>query len=395
MNHDTEYFTGALDADVDALIPIMTWAFAVDSEPRARQWFERAGPENLRVLRVGGRLAAGLAMVPMGQWFGGRSVTIAGIAGVMVDASQRGAGVGHTLMTQAMRELHRRRIPLATLYAATMPFYRGVGFETAGLRYRLRVPATMELRARAEVGVRTLLPEDEPAVEAAYRQRARLTSGWLDRGDYIWYRVRHPAGRPARGFCVEVDGRIEGYAYGVETRIEPRSDFFELHLSDLVATTRRSGLALLSWLRDHRSMADTYQWHGEIAGPEMGLIPERRVEATVTDQWMLRVTDVEAALADRGYPRGVQAELHVEVQDDLLAGNRGRWLLRVEDGRGRVERGGTGDLRIHAPALASLYTGLRSAEALAAMGEADGTATALATASMLFAGPAPSMPDSY
>ncbi len=395
MNHDTEYFTGALDTDLDELIPIMTWAFAVDSEPRTRQWFERAGPENLRILRVGGRLAAGLALVPMGQWFGGRSVSIAGIAGVMVDGAHRNAGLGRALMTHAMRELHQRRIPLATLYPATPAFYRAVGFETAGLRHRFRVPTTMDLAAKSGAAVRPLTPDDEPAVEQTYRRRARLTSGWLDRGDYIWYRVRSPAGRPARGFGVEVDGALEGYAYGVETRVDPRSDFFELHLSDLVATTRQSALALLGWLRGHRSMADTYQWHGELAGPVPGLLPDRRVEATVTDQWMIRVTDVEAALADRGYPRGIEAELHLEVQDDLLAGNRGRWLLRVADGRGTMERGGEGDLRIHAPALASLYTGFRSAEVLAVMGEADGTPASLATASALFAGPAPSMPDSY
>jgi predicted acetyltransferase len=74
--------------------------------------------------------------------------------------------------------------------------------------------------------------------------------------------------------------------------------------------------------------------------------------------WLLRVVDVAKALEKRGYPSGVQAELHLEVQDDLIAENNGRFILSVSHGQGEVTRGGTGELKLHIRELAPLYTSL-------------------------------------
>ncbi len=108
-------------------------------------------------------------------------------------------------------------------------------------------------------------------------------------------------------------------------------------------------------------------------------------------RWMLRLVDVRAALEARGYPPGLTARLELEVDDDLLAGNRGRITLEVADGRGSVSDGGAGALKAHVRGLAPLYSGHLDAAALAAIGLVDGSAGALATASAIFAGPAPWM----
>ena len=48
---------------------------------------------------------------------------------------------------------------------------------------------------------------------------------------------------------------------------------------------------------------------------------------------MLRIVDVAAALEARGYPAGLEAQLELEVEDELLAWNHGRLRLSVADGR--------------------------------------------------------------
>src|SRR5262249_31986324 len=109
-----------------------------------------------------------------------------------------------------------------------------------------------------------------------------------------------------------------------------------------------------------------------------------------------RVLDVAAAMTARGFPPGVSGEVHVDVAgDDIVPENAGRWLLRVEDGRAEVERGGRGTLRTDVRGLAALYTGFHSPADLRAAGFADGDDASLASATALFAGPHPWMADHF
>ena len=110
---------------------------------------------------------------------------------------------------------------------------------------------------------------------------------------------------------------------------------------------------------------------------------------------MLRVLDLPAAIAARGFPPGMTAELHLDVADDLLEENRGRWRVRIADGRAAAERGGRGDLRIDVRGLAALYTSYAGAGDLAASGLAEGTPGALAAAAAAFAGPLPWLADFF
>ena len=70
-------------------------------------------------------------------------------------------------------------------------------------------------------------------------------------------------------------------------------------------------------------------------------------------------------------------------------------LLRVAGGRAEAVRGGSGEIRLGVDSLASLYSGLSTAQVLRVMGELDGPDDAMIAASTVFAGPTPSMPDVY
>ncbi|MFN8517292.1 MAG: sterol carrier protein domain-containing protein [Chloroflexia bacterium] len=99
--------------------------------------------------------------------------------------------------------------------------------------------------------------------------------------------------------------------------------------------------------------------------------------------------DAAGALRARGYHPALTAELHFAIEDDLLPANAGNIVLRIATGRGEVERGGCGHLRLDIRALASLYTGYLAASQLAAIGALDGPAEAIALANLVFLGPAP------
>ncbi|HZM00306.1 MAG TPA: GNAT family N-acetyltransferase, partial [Planctomycetota bacterium] len=126
------------ERELAAFAEIASACFNVPEED-TRTWFERGGLRNLRLQRDGGAVAAGLLLVPMGQWFGGRAVPMTGIAGVGVPAERRGRGAALSLMRAALAELRRSGVALSTLYPATTALYRAVGYEVAGGRYALEL----------------------------------------------------------------------------------------------------------------------------------------------------------------------------------------------------------------------------------------------------------------
>ncbi len=152
----------------------------------------------------------------------------------------------------------------------------------------------------------------------------------------------------------------------------------------------------MTLIRDHRSMCDTFQWFGAPNDPLHFLADEQFVSVTHFMRWMLRIIDLPAALAARGYDDAVEGELHLEIADNLLTENAGRWILRVTDGKATVKRGGDGRIAMDIQFLAPLFSSFYSAEDLLRMGVVEASdAAQVALASRIFAGPAPWVPELY
>jgi predicted acetyltransferase len=380
------------DAEALALGAIEGWSFGFPP-PDAQRWFTTAGVDNVRVAVRGGRIVGGLLLAPMGQWFGGKSVATAGVAGVAVAPEERGSGVAIELMRAALGELRAEGTPLSTLYPATRTLYRAAGYEIAGTRYSVSIrPGDIGVRDRT-LPVRELGLADADAVAAVYSEVARHADGWLDRGPYVWQRVRAPRGDAARGFGVEVDGKLEGYLYALE---KPAPGMrFELRLTDLQATTARAARRLLGFATDHQTIGETVTWQGGPADLFVAQLPERGYTITLTEHWMIRIVSVEHALTTRGWLDGVRGSLDLEVRDALFADNAGGFVLEVADGRATVRRGGRGALRLDVRGLAALYSGFMTPWALRQAGWLEGDDAELVRAAALFAGSGSSMPDFF
>lgn len=383
------------EAELAAARDIVGQAFGTNPDD-ALAWMQKVPPEAawLRVLREGGSVAATTVLIPMGQWFGGRAVRMGGISGVGVAPARRGQGAATRLMQASLHELRREGFPLSGLYPATQPVYRRVGFEQAGSRFEIRVQVHgLDFHERT-LSLRPVQPSDLPALQDVYRRHAQRQNGWLDRSAYGWFRVAHPRGELAYGYLVEGGSGVEGYLY-LSRRAQPHGFHQELSLTDFVALTPAAGRRLLSFIGDHRSLATEVVWRGGPADPLLFLLREQTYQVKSLYQWMLRLLDVPAALQARGYPAGLSAALHFEVEDDLFPENQGRFVLEVEGGEARVRRGGEGRMRLHVRALAALYTGFLSPEALRLAGVLEADEASLHTAATVFAGPPPAMPDMY
>ena len=373
---------------------LLVHAFAV-APTELEKSLKWAGHHNLRVVRERGEVVGCLTMVRMGQFFGGRSVPMVGIAGVAVrpDASRR--GVATALMHECMRELAREGVALSSLYASTQTLYRKADFEPAGSRFVANLlPIQIEL-ASHELALRRVTDADRAAIEAFYAERAAERSGHLDRGPYIWNRVLlERFGLATHGVLVVDGDRIEGYVLYRKSAGEP--PFNQIQIADMQASTSRAYRRLWTFLRDiSTSVVSEIVHYTAPSDPAYLIHPHAHYRMKLTDNWMLRVVDARAALLARGYPPHIDTELHLDLRDDVVPGNAGRFVLRVRDGAATVDSGGNASLRLDARALAALYSGFVTPRDLVRLDRVDGDAASLDRAAAIFSGPAPWMPDMF
>jgi len=372
-------------------------AIAFGMTPKdVREWVRRAGPDRMRVVREGRTVAGGLALHAFGHWFGGRSVPAFGVAAVGILPHFRARGAGSFLMRESLLETARRGVPISTLYPATVPIYRRVGYERAGSWIFHSVPVErLDARDR-EPAVRPARKGDRRAMRALYGRSVCGASGPIDRSEYFWWRAGGQGEATARTWVIERGGRPVGYfVVEQEKRTAYPGPAYDLWMPDHAFEDAAAGRRILSFLAAHRSMAGDLRWPGGPADPLVGLLEEASVETKRHNRWMLRVVDFPKAVAARGFPREVEGEVGIEVEDALLPGNAGRWTIRVAGGRGRAVRGGRGRVKVDARGLAPIYTGYESPLALRAVGRVDGPDDDLARLGALFAGPAPWMRDGF
>jgi predicted acetyltransferase len=380
-----------------------------------RAWLRNeAGLENMRVAgRVGGpfdpshgaaRRAEGvLFRVPMGQWFGGRVVSNAGYAGVVVSPEARGFGLARGMMTAALHEARRDGFALASLNASTLTLYRKVGFELAGHCFETTVPLLLDRPFRApgakrELEVVALPREVTPSLRACRDAFARVQDGMLDRGPYCWGRVFVFRGTTMDGFgLVDAAGNLEAYAF-VSIQYQPGTLYVaKLVVNDLAWSTPRGARELLGFLSDYAPVTRTMAFKGGPTHPLLALLPQHEGTVERVDHWLLRLVDVERALVQRGYRKHVRAAATVAIADDTLPENAGVYTLAVEGGAATVTRspGASPGARLDVRALAPLYAGLRSAEEARLLGELDGDDATCAALTSIFSGGTPAMNDFY
>ncbi len=381
-------------ADLAALGGIMADAFGM-SAAYQETYFERIGRQGLRCARLDGAIAGGLAIYRLGQWFGGQSVPMAGLAAVAVAPEHRGSGVARALLTQTLRELHASEVPLSALYPATHALYRSVGYEQAGNRTVFRMPAAAFALGERNLPMHAVTPVASGRLVPLYKEWARRGAGLLDRAPAIWQRVLDPLpdGTPVRAHLVGDPGTPVGYVVHVQRG--GRGEPIELIVRDLVALTPAAARRILTFLGDHRSVVREVTWCGPLIEPLLCHLPELEQRIERIERWHLRIVHLPAALRARGYPDGVAGELHLEVSDSVIPGNEGRFVLRVSERRGEVVPGGRGDLTLDVRSLAPLYSGFLTPETLAEIGFLTGPPPAIAAAARLFAGPEPWMADFF
>jgi predicted acetyltransferase len=387
-----EYSTLAHPQDIQQLEHILEQCF-ISALGGEEAYINMIGVENFRIIRRLEQVAGGLATLNMGQWWGGQRVPMTGIAVVGIAPEYRGSGAAIALMHHTLKELYDRGIAISALYPAVQSLYRKVGYEQGG-SWCIWEIATQNIQVREQpLPLELVASINHEVFHELYQQQARQTHGYLDRHPAIWERIIQPNDKElVYTYLIGTKDQPQGYIIFTQERTNNGEILF---VKDWVLTTVAAAQTFWSFLASHRSQIQQVRWKSSAIDSLTLLLPEQTAKIKTTSRWLLRIIDAVKALELRGYPPGIQAELHLEIQDKLLTENNGKFILSVANGRGEVIKGGKGELQLDIRELAPLYTSLFTPYHLQIAGKLNGTETAILAATQIFAGASPWMADFF
>lgn len=392
MTLQFEYSTLAQPQDIQQLAVIFKHSF-VNALGGEEAYINQIGVENFRIIRESGHLIGGLATLNMGQWWGGERLPMTGIAVVAIAPEYRGSGGAIALMQHTLKELYARGIPLSALYPAVQSLYRKVGYEQGGSWYIWEVPTNAIGVREQPLPLQPVVPINHQVFHELYQQQAKLTHGYLDRHPAIWRRLIEPdENEQVYAYFIGTKDKPEGYIIFAQQRTHNGEIIF---VKDWVLKTAAATQTFWSLLASHRSQIQQVRWKSSAIDTLTLALPEQTAKISTQFRWMLRIVDVVKALSMRGYPLGLQTELHLEIQDNVVDANNGKFILSVANGRGEVTKGGKGELQLNVRELAPLYTSLFSPYHLQIAGKLHGTETAISAATQIFAASSPWVADFF
>ncbi|MHC4922712.1 MAG: GNAT family N-acetyltransferase, partial [Planctomycetota bacterium] len=198
-------------------------------------------------------------------------------------------------------------------------------------------------------------------------------------------------------YLVGPRGAEEGYVVYHHRKSVGTPWDYNIGVNDWAFTTERAGRRMLSFLKFHVGQAKFVRWVCGPTGGPLFMDREQWGEFARREIWMLRIVDVRKALAMRGYAPGVEVDVVLDIEDDIVRRNNGRFRFQVRGGRARVttSRDGQRAVSLHVRSLAPLYSGLHSPTSLARMDRIDGHPDDLGLLGTAFAGPAPWMREHF
>jgi predicted acetyltransferase len=331
----------------------------------------------------------------------GGEIAAGGVTGVGVKPSHRRRGVNTALMRAQVDDARARGEHVAVLYASQGGIYGRYGYGIASLNAAIDVETRRAAFGPwyAPAGRVRLVERDEavrlfhPVYDEVRRSRPGMMR--LDERELAYRtddRFRHD-GKSEPGFYAvhETDGRVDAYAqYRIkhDWDVVPKS---ELMLEDLTARTPQAYADMWRFVLDVDLIHRVTAWNRPSDDPLLHLVLEpRALQFRLKDALWVRLVDVGAALAARGYR--ADASFVVDVRDPFCPWNDGRYELTTDkDGAACRPTRAEADLVLGAGELGAVYLGGTRLSALHGAGRVEErTAGAVERADAAFAwDPAP------
>jgi predicted acetyltransferase len=323
---------------------------AFSSQLRDEDWEvyrELAEPNRAVGAYDGDRLVGTAGVLSFDLTVPGGTLPAAGVTLVGVLPTHRRQGILRRMMRMQLDAVRERGEPLAVLWASEGSIYQRFGYGLGTLSMSLTVERHRNAfrRAHEPTGSVRFIELDEakrlfPPIHDALRP---ARPGFFHRTPAFWEAElfhdpehRRGGGGPAWYVVHETGGTPDGYArYRVKESWGDAGADSTVMLSELMATTPSAHLDLWRFLLDIDLARRLEAWNVPTDDPIVLAVAEpRALRMTLADALWVRVVDLAAALSGRTYRADGSAVL--EIHDEFIPDNAGRWRLEVSGGRATV-----------------------------------------------------------
>jgi len=276
----------------------------------------------------------------------GGAVGAGGVTIVSVLPSHRRRGILSAMMRRQLADIAARGEPVAALYASESGIYGRYGYGCATGQLSLTIrrgegalnPAAMASAGAAHgpVRLRTGRPAElRTELAKVYDLALPHRPGMIARDERWWEAILDDPEfvrggmSPYRCLLADDDSGPRGYAV-YRTRADYDDDglpYGELVIRELVAADGAATAALWADLLTRDLVGEVTARKRPVDDPLLDMLADRRrARAYLTDGLWIRLIDVPAALCGRRY--SCATDLVLEVTDELLPANAGRWRLQ-------------------------------------------------------------------
>jgi predicted acetyltransferase len=279
----------------------------------------------------------------------GAIAPVAGVSGVSVLPSHRRRGLLSELMRRQLADIRDRGEAIAALYSSEPGIYGRFGYGAASWHLRFVIArdgaqlsplaaAARPGRALDQTGLRLRITDaPHPVADLARVHDTLLPTrpGMYARDQRWWESVLadpeqdRNGSTPMRCVIASDEAGARGYAlYRIRPDWNDGIARADLAIRELMAVDPAAYAAIWADLLTRDLVATVQTWLRPLDDPlPYYLADSRRAGTKLLDGLWIRLVDVPGALTQRRYAGPV--DLVIEVTDDLLPSNAGRWRLRA------------------------------------------------------------------
>ena len=325
---------------------------------------------------VDGRLVAEVRTMPTARRINGRAIGYGAVGPVVCLAEHRRKGYVGRLLRMSLERMREQGTAMSGLHTPHDALYRRYGWERAEGKKRYVLQAKdVSLRLRGQPG--TLEPvkaDDWQRLDAVYRRYAGPRNGPLHRPEAWWRQAilqDHFQNKPREAFLwLDGGGGAQGFiVYSWAAMGSEPMAGHEVFVREMVALTPDAYLGLWQHLLAH-DIAHRIVVHAPLHDPLADLVVDPwKLEVQRGEGAMIRIVDVEQALALRPYCGRGSVSFTMRVVDPSAPWNDGVWRVEADQGRMTAERTEADpDIELSVNFLAPLFTGFIRADQAAEVG---------------------------
>lgn len=279
---------------------------------------------------------------------GGKSLTTSGLTWVGVHPGHRRRGHLRAMIDDHFRMSLEAGESVSTLYAMETAIYGRFGYGSCAPRYRVKAGALKELEGSDDLSVRFERADreaHEPIVRAVHARMSRpgtvVDPAPTMLADMLQHFPSdlHQNERFIMAIAEDAQGPV-GYARfrrKFDQNEENPNPTAKIHVPNLSAATPVAARRIVAALLDLDLISEVTIEALAPDDPVLELsLDVRALKAILLDGMWLRILDLPTALAERRYEQ--DADVVVEVSDQQLPANAGRWRIKIVAGVAVVTR---------------------------------------------------------